>query len=116
MLREHHLISHALVYGEGKSYLVALITLNQAEAAEYARAQGVAGDDRKLTESEAIRKLVQKTIDEVNARVSSTESIKRFAILDRDFEIEKDEVTPTGKVKREAVIEQYRDEIQSLYA
>ena len=60
--------------------------------------------------------LVQKIIDKVNARVSSTESIKRFGILDRDFEIEKDEVTPTGKVKREVVTARYRDEIESLYA
>ena len=116
MLKEHHLISHALVYGEGKSYLVALITLNQAEADEYARAHGIAGDRNKLTDFESIHILVQKIIDKVNARVSSTESIKRFAILDRDFEVEKDEVTPTGKVKREVVTEQYRDEIESLYA
>ena len=116
MLKEHHLISHALVYGEGKSYLVALITLNQAEAAEYVRAQGIAGGGNKLTDFETIRRLVQKIIDKVNARVSSTESIKRFGILDRDFEIEKDEVTPTGKVKREVVTARYRDEIESLYA
>src|SRR6059058_5267009 len=48
MLKEHHLISHALIYGEGKSYLVALITLNQAEAAEYARAHGIAGDGNAM--------------------------------------------------------------------
>jgi long-chain acyl-CoA synthetase len=51
----------------------------------------------------------------VNARVSSTESIKKFAILDRDFEVERDEVTPTGKLKREVVTARYRDLIESLY-
>jgi len=116
MLKEHHLISHALVYGEGKSYLVALITLNMIEAAEYARAQETesssVGYDKQ---SIILQKLVQRKIEEVNTRLSSTESIKRFAILDRDFEIEKDEVTPTGKLKREVVTTHYLKQIESLY-
>jgi long-chain acyl-CoA synthetase len=115
MLKEHHLISHALVYGEGKSYLVALITLNPAEAAEFLRAHEVAAGAESLARSESMRKLVQEMIDAVNARVSSSESIKKFAILDHDFEIEKDEVTPTGKLKREVVTAHQRDLIESLY-
>jgi long-chain acyl-CoA synthetase len=47
--------------------------------------------------------------------VSTTESIKKFALLEHDFEIEKDEVTPTGKLKREVVSEHHRDLIESLY-
>lgn len=113
MLKEHHLISHALVCGEGKSYLVALITLNSVEAAEFARAHGIAADNP--ARSESMRKLVQDMVAEVNARVSTTESIKKFKLLDHDFEIEKDEVTPTGKLKREVVTERYRDLIASLY-
>jgi len=115
MLKEHHLISHALVYGEGKSYLVALITLNRVETGEYVRAHGITAGHNNLVESVPIRRLVQKIVEELNARVSSTESIKRFAILDRDFEIQKDEVTPTGKLKREVVTQRYRDLIESLY-
>jgi long-chain acyl-CoA synthetase len=90
MLKENHLISQAMVYGEGRSYLVALITLN-----------GPAD--------------VQEIIDKVNRRVSSTESIKRFAILDRDFEIARDEITPTGKLKRDVITERFRDVIEKLY-
>lgn len=113
MLKEHHLISHALVCGEGKSYLVALITLNPVEAAEFARAHSIAADNP--ARSASVRQLVSEMIDEVNARVSTTESIKKFELLDHDFEIEKDEVTPTGKLKREVVNERYRDLIASLY-
>jgi long-chain acyl-CoA synthetase len=116
MLKEHHLISQALVYGEGKSYLVALITLNSVEAAEFARSHGMSTASNNLARAEPVLGFVQKMIDEVNARVSSTESIKRFAILDRDFEIEKDEVTPTGKLRREIVTERYRDLIDELYS
>jgi len=56
MLKEHHVVSQAMVYGEGKNYLVALITVN--------------GDPR------AVEPVVQQKVDEVNRRVSSTESIK----------------------------------------
>jgi len=115
MLKEHHLISHALVYGEGRSYLVALITLNPVEAAEFTRAHEIAEGPNNLAGSESMRKLVQQMIAEVNARVSSSESIKKFAIVEHDFEIEKDEVTPTGKLKREVVTAHHRELIESLY-
>jgi long-chain acyl-CoA synthetase len=114
MLKEHHLISHALVCGEGKSYLVALITLNPVEAAEFARAHGIAAANPGRSES--MRQLVSEMIDKVNARLSTSESIKRFELLDRDFEVAKNEVTPTGKIKREIVTEHYRDLIATLYA
>jgi long-chain acyl-CoA synthetase len=94
MLKEHHLISQAMVYGEGRSYLVALITLNAA----------------------APRETVQAIVDNVNRRVSSTESIKRFAILDRDFEIARDEITPTGKLKRDVITNRFRNVIEELYS
>jgi len=93
MLKESHLISQAMVYGEGRSFLVALITLNAA----------------------AKRETVQAIIDGVNRRVSSTESIKRFAILERDFEIARDEITPTGKLKRDVITNRYRNVIDRLY-
>ena len=96
MLKEHHLISQAMVYGEGKSYLVALITLSGASA--------------------NAKQIVQQKIDEINRRVSSTESIKKFAVLDRDFEIAKDEITPTGKVKRDIIAQRYSNLIEELYA
>ena len=94
MLKEHHLISQAMVYGEGKSYLVALITLNAS----------------------ATRETVQAMIDSVNRRVSTTEAIKRFAILDRDFEIACDEITPTGKLKRDVITERFRQVLERLYS
>ena len=93
LLKEHHLISQAMVYGEGRSYLVALITLN----------------------SVASREAVQSIVDDVNRRVSSTESIKRFAVLDRDFEIARDEITPTGKLKRDVITDRFRQVIDGLY-
>jgi long-chain acyl-CoA synthetase len=94
MLKEHHLISQAMVCGEGRSFLVALITLN----------------------APALREAIQSIVDNVNRRVSSTESIKRFAILDRDFEIARDEITPTGKLKRDVITNRFREVIDELYS
>jgi long-chain acyl-CoA synthetase len=116
LLKEHHLISHALVFGEGKSYLVALITLNQMEAESYASAQSIAYNGfADLTRREEIQTLVQGIVESVNARVSSTEAIRKFLVLDHDFQVERDEVTPTMKLKRAIVTERYQDLIQSLY-
>jgi long-chain acyl-CoA synthetase len=115
MLKEHHLISHAMVHGEGKSYLVALLTLNPAEAGDYARAHGISDTYPGLTKSQQIIDLVRKIITSVNERVSSTESIRKFVILDRDLEVERDEVTPTGKLKREVVTEHFGSLIEGLY-
>ncbi len=115
-MKEHHLISHALIYGDGKSYLVALITLNPVETESYARASNITYDDfADLTRSEPINNLVREVVEKVNARVSSTEAIKKFALLDHDLTIDADEITPTMKIKRSVVTERYIGIIESLY-
>jgi long-chain acyl-CoA synthetase len=116
LLKEHHLISHALVFGEAKSYLVALITLNQMEAEAYAHAQSIAYENfAALTRHPKIQELVRSVVDSANARVSSTEAIKKFLVLDHDFSLERDEVTPTLKLKRAVVTERYQEILQTLY-
>jgi long-chain acyl-CoA synthetase len=114
MLRERHLVSQAFVYGEGRSYLVALITLNPAEAAEYAR--GAAGTSAaELARDGRVVAHVREIVEGVNRRLSSSEQVKRFLILPRDFEAERGEVTPTLKVRRDVVTENFRHELQELY-
>jgi long-chain acyl-CoA synthetase len=117
LLKEHHLISQALVYGDGKSYLVALITLNALETESHARAHSIPYQDfAGLTRSPEIVALVQAIVDRVNERVSSTEAIRKFAILDHDFSIEAEEITPTMKLKRKVLTERYGDILEGLYA
>lgn len=116
MLKEHHLVSHALVYGDGKSYLVALLTLNAAETQGYARVHGIDYEDfADLARKEEIVSLVRRIVEGVNARVSTTEAVKRFAILGHDLSVEADEITPTMKIKRKVVGERYRDILEGLY-
>jgi len=108
IVKESHLISHCFVHGDGRSYCVALITLNQNEA-------GLNGSYAEFARSSEMLDAVEKIIERSNARVSSSEQIKRFAILDRDFSPEFDEVTPTMKLKRDVVAKNFREEIDELY-
>lgn len=102
IVKESHLVSHCFVYGDGRSYCVALITVNETEAANMCR--------------EEIRGIVEQAVERANARVSSSEQIKRFVILDRDFLLEFGEITPTMKLKRSVVAENFRNAIEKLYA
>ena len=108
IVKESHLISHCFVHGDGRSYCVALVTLNQNES-------GSNGSYTEFARSPEMRDAVEKIIERSNARVSSSEQIKRFAILDRDFSPEFDEVTPTMKLKRDVVAKNFREEIDELY-
>jgi long-chain acyl-CoA synthetase len=117
MIKEHHLVSHAYVHGDGRSYLVALVTLNPLEAEEHARARAIAYTSFEgLAASAEMRELVAGIIDAANRRVSSSESVKRFVILPRDFRADLDEVTPTLKLKRDVVARNFEGVLQSLYA
>jgi long-chain acyl-CoA synthetase len=111
MLKEDPLISQALVYGDRRSYLVALITINKVEAAN----RGVQIPDAEPARNPHLVSLVQKVVDRVNSRLSSTEQIKRFALLDKDFSIEADEITPTMKIKRDVLSKRYASLIEDLY-
>jgi long-chain acyl-CoA synthetase len=117
LIKEHHLISQAMAYGDGKSYIVALITLNQIETEEYARRQGLEYENfAALTQHPKILALVTSIVDKTNARVSSTEAVKRFLILPHDLSLEAEEITPTMKVKRNVVMAKYREQLESLYS
>ncbi|HEX8248333.1 MAG TPA: long-chain fatty acid--CoA ligase [Pyrinomonadaceae bacterium] len=116
LLKENHLISQAFIYGDGRSYLTALITLNQIEAEAHARAKNINFSDfADLTRKAEIRETVAAQVEKTNARVASSEQIKKFVILERDFSAEMDEVTPTLKIKRAVVAERFQDVLQGFY-
>jgi long-chain acyl-CoA synthetase len=97
-LKTHPIISQALVVGDRRPYVAALITLAEGAATEDAEAR------------------VQRVVDEVNADLSRFEQIKRFAILPRDFSADEGEVTPTLKLKRRVCQEHFAAEIEALYS
>jgi long-chain acyl-CoA synthetase len=114
-LKTSRFVSQALVVGDRRPYPAALITLDSAELGNWARTQGLAGDVPALVRSPEVQELVSGVVDEVNRERSRYEQIKRFAILDRDFEMERGEVTPTLKLRRRVVLEHFADEVDSLY-
>ncbi len=100
-LKTSPLVSQALVVGDRRPYVAALITLDPA-----------ATDGLSAEQLEA---RVQKIVDEVNAPLSRYEQIKRFAVLPRDFTAEEGEVTPTLKLKRRVCAEHFAAEVEALY-
>jgi long-chain acyl-CoA synthetase len=100
-LKAHRPISQALVLGDRKPYIAALVTLD-GEAVD-----GMSPD--------AARSAVQEAVDAVNAERSRYEQIKRFAIAPREFSAEHDEVTPTLKLKRNVILDHFADEVAALY-
>jgi long-chain acyl-CoA synthetase len=104
-------LAHVVVYGDGKKYLVAGVWPNHASIDAHLEASGVAPGAR----GEAIRALVQRRIDEVNAKLASYETIKKFALMEPALTVEGGLLTPTFKVKRKKVYESFRSAFESLY-
>jgi long-chain acyl-CoA synthetase len=115
-LKQNRWISQAVVIGDRRPYLVALITLDPEEAPALAEQLGT-GDASlpALAENEQVRAEVQKAIDEVNSHVGPVEQIKRFEILDHDLSQETGELTPTLKVKRNVVHEKFAGVVNGIY-
>jgi len=113
-LKQNRWISQAVVVGDRRPYLIALITLDPEEAPKFAEANGIAPE--AVIESEEMRAEVQQAVDAVNAKVGPVEQIKRFKILPHDLSQETGELTPTLKVKRNVVNEKYAGEVDELYA
>ena len=107
-------VSHAVVYGDDKPYLVALVTLDQEERDALLEEAG-SSDGDGIANDESVRKEVQKAIDAANEDLAQVEQIKRFTIVDRELSQEEGEITPTMKVKRNVVYENYESEFEGLY-
>ncbi len=115
-LKQNRWISQAVVIGDRRPYLVALITLDPEETPALAEQLGIEHADLPtLAEDEKVREEVQKAIDEVNSHVGPVEQIKRFEILDHDLSQETGELTPTLKVKRNVVHEKFADVVDRIY-
>jgi len=112
-LKKNRWISQAVVVGDKRPYLVALITLDQEELPAFAAEHGL--EPERVHESEEMEAEVRKAVAEVNSHVGPVEQIKRFEILPRDLSQETGELTPTLKVKRNVVHEKFADVIASLY-
>jgi long-chain acyl-CoA synthetase len=115
-LKTSKYVSQALVIGDKRPYVAALLTLDAAEIGRWAAEQGVDGDAAALASDPHVRELLQTVVDDVNRDRSRYEQVKRFTILPRDFTMEHGEITPTLKLRRRSVQDHFADEIEALYA
>jgi long-chain acyl-CoA synthetase len=116
-LKRSRWISQAVVVGDRRPYLIALLTLDPEEAPVLAEQLGLeSSETASMAMDERVRAELQKTIDEVNSQVGPVEQIKRFTVLDHDLSQETGELTPTLKVKRNVVHEKYAGLVDELYA
>ena len=104
------LISQVVMIGDKRPYCVALITLNKEEVEKFLQDSEI-----KATENAKVIDRISKAVSEVNSKVASYETIKKFKILPNDFTIESGELTPTLKVKRKIVMQNYQDIIEEMY-
>lgn len=109
-------IQDAVVIGERKKYLVALILIDEDNVTKYAQDHRIPFTTfADLTQNPEIRKLIEGEVSKVNKTLSQVETIKKFELLPRRFYEEDGDVTPTKKVKRRFLEKRYADLIQKMY-
>ena len=108
--------SEIIVYGEGKPYCVALVSLDGDGLKEWAAANGLG--EKSFSEVARDPKLsdaVSGYVDELNKHLNRWEQVKKFAIIDRELTVESGDLTPSLKLKRKVVVDNFHDRIDGLY-
>jgi long-chain acyl-CoA synthetase len=110
-------LKEAIVIGDQRPYLVALIGIEPDTVGEWARRRGLPYTTyRDLSEKPETRELVRGIVDEVNTRFARVEQVRRFAFLPKELDHEDGELTATQKVKRAAVAKLFEDLVEGMYA
>ncbi len=113
-LKSHAPVGEAVVVGDRRNYLTALITLEPEAASKLLEEAGV--DAKGPHEHPVLQRRVAAIVEEVNRHFARVEQVKKFRILSRAFTIDAGELTPTLKVKRRVIYERYSAEIEAMYA
>jgi len=112
-LKDDLLISEAVLIGDRRRFVSALITLAPDAADAYAEERGITGP---LHKSEEMKARIQETVDRVNVKYAQAAQVRKFAILPRELSIDEGELTGTLKVRRNVVSEHFSDEIEAIYS
>jgi long-chain acyl-CoA synthetase len=117
MMAHDPLVMRAAVIGDKRKYLVALIVPDFDNLYRWAKQQGIsAASDAELVKDPRVADMYTDIAVHASAKLARYETIKRVAVLDRDFDPDRGELTPTLKVKRRVVAEHFADVIESLYS
>ena len=109
-------INDAIVIGDRRKYLVALIAIDEENVIKFAQDNKIQfGTYASLTQAAEVKQLIQKEVDKVNKALANVEQLKKFTIIPKKLYEEDGEVTPTMKVKRKFINETYKDIIEKMY-
>ncbi|MBI3290932.1 long-chain fatty acid--CoA ligase [Candidatus Falkowbacteria bacterium] len=116
ILNEDRFISQSMVYGNNKSYLTALIIPDWREVSRNLDKIGLTSKEPdQLIKEEKLYKVFEERINKINEQFADWEKIRKFALLPREFLQEKDELTPTMKLRRQALEDHYQKELAVMY-
>jgi long-chain acyl-CoA synthetase len=108
--------SQFMVFGNERNFVVALVTLDPDALPGWAAENGVSGDYTEIVRSDACKAMVQGYVDDLNKNLNRWETIKKWELLDHDLTVESGELTPSMKVKRNVVEDNYKDVISGFYS
>jgi len=115
-LKMHEHISNAIVIGDKRPYLVALITLDEDTLVPWAKEKGLKFKNLvELTALPEVNGIVKRAVEETNAQLGRFETIKKWKVLPHDFKVETGDLTPTLKIKRHIISKNYQHLIEKLY-
>jgi long-chain acyl-CoA synthetase len=109
-------IAQAMVYGDRKPHLVALLVPDAAWARSWAASASKAADIAALADDGDFHRAIGAIVDEVNKTLSVIERVRRFIIVAKAFSLDNGQLTPTLKLRRHVILEQYRPRLDALYA
>src|SRR4029079_4270975 len=106
-----------MVSGDERTYCVALVTLDPDAIAGWAEENGMGGKSyTEIVQSGEVKKMCAGYVDELNSHLNRWETIKKWKLLDHDLTVESGELTPSMKVKRHVVEDNYATLIDSFYS
>lgn len=109
-------VTDAVVIGDRRPYLTAIVMIEQENVEKYAQDHDIAFSNyASLARAPEIRALIQGEVDKVNAKFARVEQIKKFWLLDTQLSAEDEELTPTMKLKRKLVQAKYAEQIEAMY-
>jgi long-chain acyl-CoA synthetase len=108
-------IGQAMVYGDKKPYITAVIVPREEFAAAWAEKHGGAADLPVLMNDAAFKTAIAKAVEQANGQLSAIEKVRKFTLATQGFTVENGQMTPTLKVRRHAVLREYREALDALY-
>jgi long-chain acyl-CoA synthetase len=116
-IRAHQLVEHAVVVGDDRPFISALVTLDPEGLENWYSERGLPSRSiREACADPQVAGALQGAVDQANLLVSKAESIRKFTVLDTEFTVGSGHLTPSLKVKRNIVVRDFEAEINSLYA